>query len=193
MKAHHKTKSAKLKQYRRRSRKQPHEHSPYRDLFAASKCYFSDTFIGYHRRQVELDVEMYWYGLRRSDHALLTHARRHFVKHAYKHWSKVSKQVIRMLFHDPRFAFIGELKELAVRVARDQLCLKNGHPHRIRDLMSTVCMWTQREFWSMLQDELKHSWTIGQLWAHPPPNTWFGYERQYRIDLAGRNGCQSRC
>lgn len=193
MKAHHKTKKATLKHYTRGSRKKSHEHAFHRDLFIASKCYLTDTLIGNRHRQIELDVEMYWYGLRRSDHALLTHARRHFVKYAHKHWSKVSTQVIRMLFHDPRFAFMGELKELAVRVARDQLCLERGHPHRLRDLMLTVCMWRQREFWSMLQEERKHSWAMGQLWAHPPPNTWFGYERQYRIDLAGMNGCQSRC
>lgn len=191
MKAHHKNKKATLKRYERRSRKKAHEHAYHRNVFVASKCYFTDTLTGYRCRQIELDVEMYWYGLRRRDHALLTHARRHFVKHAYTYWSKVSIQVIRMLFHDPRFAFTGELKELVVRVARDHLCLERGHPYRLRDLMRKVCMWRQREFWSMLQDELKHSWTIGELWAHPPPNTWFAYEKQYRIDLAGMNGCQS--
>ena len=134
---------------------------------------------------------MYWYGLRRRDHALLTHARRHFVKHAYKYWSKVSMRVIQMLFHDPRFAFMGELKELVVRVARDHLCFEKGHHYCLRDLMLTACMRRQRKFWSMLQDELKYSWAIGELWARPPPNNWFGYEKQCRIDLAGMNGCQS--
>jgi hypothetical protein len=179
--------------YRRRCQKIFREHAYRHKLFLSSKCYFTDALIGCLHRQIELDVEMYWYGMKRGDHAILTHARRHFVKHAYMHWPRIASQIILMLFHDSRFALIGELKEFAVRVARDHLCLSRNHENLRIKMLKPIYLWKGRKFRSMLQEELKHSWIIGKLWAHPPPNTWYNYEESYRMDLAGMSSCKSRC
>lgn len=188
-----KRQTVKSKHLRRKSRKALRELADRHKLFLASKCYFTDALMGCLHRQIELDVEMYWYGLKRGDHAILTHARRHFIKHAYKHWPRVASQVIMMVFHDSRFALMGELKEFAVRVARDHLCLSREHENVRIKMPKPVYLWKGRKFRSMLQEELKHSWIIGKLWMHPPPNTWYNYEDRYRMDLAGTNNCKSRC
>ena len=193
MKVRQKRQRARPKYRQRSNSKSFRELENCENLFAASKCYFTNVWIGCLQRQIELDIEMYWYGLKRRNHAILTHARRHFVKHAHRHWPRVASQVILMLFHDPRFALLGELKEFAIRVARDHLCLGKKH-HKFRTTMlKPIYLWKGREFRSMLQEELEYSWIIGKLWTHPPPNTWYSYEERYRMDLAGMNSCKSRC
>ena len=193
MKAVRKKEKARSRYRRRSSPKTFRELENRHRLFVASKCYFTDALLGCLHRQIELDVEMYWYGLKRRNHAILTHARRHFVQHAYRYWSRVASQVVLMLFHDPRFALIGELKEFAVRVARDHLCLSGKRERLKRTIFHPSYLWKGREFRSMLQEELRHSWMIGKIWTHPPPNTWYSYEERYRKDLADMNSCKSRC
>ena len=192
MKVRQKRRKAKPKYRQRNNLKSFRKHEDFQNLFVASGCYFTDAWIGCLHRQIELDIEMYWYGMKRRNHAILTHARRHFIKLAYKHWPRVASQVIMMLFHDPRFALMGDLKEFAVRVARDHLCLDRKHRKLRTTMLKSMYLWKGREFRSMLQEELEHSWISGKLWTHPPPNTWYNYEEKYRMDLAGMNRCKSR-
>jgi hypothetical protein len=135
---------------------------------------------------------MYWYGLQYRDVVILGHARRHFVQHAYKSWPLVSAQVIQILFRDPRFVLLGELKEYAVRVARDHICLR-GRRHRLKKLyFDKFAMWKRHEFGSMLKEELEQTWVTGSFGAHRPSNTWHHYEERFRLDLSDIDNCNDR-
>lgn len=141
-----------------------------------------------HRR-VELDIQAYCDGVKRRDLLLLTHARRHLIKVSYRFWHILSSQVIRMVFHDARTVFMSELKELAVRVARDHICREESPPRCPNTRQRLMKCWKRCEFGSMLDEELRHSWAVGQMWEYPPPNTWYSYEHQYRSDLASMPEC----
>lgn len=168
-------------------------HARHYVQFVDRQCYFPDPSIGNAKRRIHLDLEMYWYGLQRRNVLLLEHARRHFVQHAYQSWPRVSAQVIRMLFHDPRFVLLGELKEYAVRVARDCICRKGRCSRRLTKMCcDRISIWKHREFHLMLQEELAQSWVTGKYGAHRPSNTWHRYEERYRSDLAGIGTCDDR-
>ena len=49
------------------NKKRIRDHAIYSNLYKASRCYFPNPFTSYVHRRVELDIEMYWYGLRRRD------------------------------------------------------------------------------------------------------------------------------
>lgn len=143
-------------------------------------------------RQVELDIEAYCDGVKRRDLPLLTHARRHLVKMSSRFWQILSSQVIRMVFHNPRCVFMSELKELTVRVARDYICREKSPPWYSNARLRLIKFGNRGEFETMLNEELRHSWAVGQMWEHPPPNTWYSYEQKYRSDLASMPECNCR-
>lgn len=175
---------------RRKERpKSRQDHEAHLNSFLLFGCYFTDISIDCPNRKIKLDIEMYWYGIRCRNEALLSHAKHHFVGDAYQYWPKVSSQVIKILFHDPRFIFLGELKELAVRVARDHSCLSRKSPKAIDAILTLTRKWTQREFQIMLQEEFGHTRMIRRAWAFPPPNTWIDYEEMYRRELAITQSC----
>ena len=174
-----------------RGRTKFRQHAVYFSRFVDTDCYFTNQFTGDAKRQIQWDLEMYWYGLQCKNVAILGHARRHFVQHAHKSWPLVSAQVIQTLFLDPRFVLLGELKEYAVRVARDHICLRGrGRHHRLKRLcFDTFGMWKQREFRSMLKEELEQSWVTGSFGRHRPSNMWYHYEERFRLDLADIDNC----
>lgn len=176
---------------RKRSLEKLEKYKTHYEIFATSKCYFTNRQIGCGRRRIKLDLQMYWYGLRCRNRVLVAHARHHFVQHAHKDWPRVASLVIEMLFRDRQFRFLGELKELAVRVARDHACLDKYLPQASKATLISkkIRRRKQREFQFMLEEELGHAWVRGRMWACPPPNTWIHYEELYRAELARIHKC----
>jgi hypothetical protein len=187
------TRRHRLGRWRKRGETKSPHYALHYARFVDRQCYFANPSTGDAKRRIHLDLEMYWYGLQRRNVPLLRHARRHFIQHAYQSWPRVSAQVIRMLFHDPRFVLLGELKEYAVRVARDYICRRGRCSSRLTKMCCVrIARWKQREFHLMLQEELAQTWVTGKYGAHRPSNTWHRYEERYRSDLAGIDTCNDR-
>lgn len=179
---------------RRKRHKKIVLYRSYLSTLSDSKCYLTDKIkLGCARRQIEVDLEVYWLGIRYGNYVLAAHARHHFVQHAHQGWPRVSSLVIRRLFRDPRFVLFGELKELAVRAARDHACRERRFPKGIKTMVLSARKVRQRGFQDMLQEELRHSWVVGNRWEHPPPNTWIDHEELYRKELDRVKGCDLKC